>query len=187
MADEVILAEASFNRSVRTYWLLSGSIVCVITGVGILLLPLWLLLGHILTERYLQHMSCVLTDRSLKVSKGLLVRQEKTVPLDKITDLALIEGPIMRYMDLQAVKVETAGASSPGSFITLVGIVEAREFRDTVLRQRDAVVGLGSSAQLTPGPESGAAGDPLLVEIRDALLRIEKRLPEAGSNSETGD
>lgn len=177
MAQETILAEASFNRSVRTYWLLSGSMVFVATIVGIVLLPVWWVLGHFFTERYLQHMSCVLTDRSLKVSKGLFVRQEKTVPLDKITDLALIEGPIMRYLNLQAVKVETAGQSSAGSLITLVGIVEARAFRDTVLKQRDAVVGAGTTAspQLAAPPVEGQ--DKVLLEIRDALLRIEDRLP----------
>ena len=185
MAAEIILREASFNRSVRTYWLLTGSIICVVTVVGILLLPFWLLLGHYFTERYLQHMSCVLTDRSLKVSRGLLVRSEKTVPLDKITDLALIEGPIMRYLDLQAVKVETAGGSSPGSLITLVGIVGARDFRDTVLRQRDAVVGGGPTAPVVAGAPGQTASDPLLVEIRDALLRIEERLPRPAESDDS--
>ena len=185
MAAEVVLSEASFNRSVRTYWLLSGSIICVASVVGILLLPFWLLLGHFFTERYLQHMSCVLTDRSLKVSRGLLVRQEKTVPLDKITDLALIEGPIMRYLDLQAVKVETAGGSSPGSLVTLVGIVGARDFRDTVLRQRDAVVGGSPADSVLTGASNQASRDPLLVEIRDALLRIEERLPRPAPSDDS--
>ena len=179
MATEIILAEAEFNRSVRTYWLLSGSLICVATIVGIALLPFWLLLGHYYTERYLQHMSCVLTERSLKVSRGVFVRQEKTVPPDKITDLALIEGPIMRYLDLQAVKVETAGASSPGALIQLVGIVQAREFRDKVLRQRDAVASLTSVAQPEQGVAPLAGDSELLKEIRDALLRIEERLPRS--------
>ena len=179
MAAEVVLSEASFNRSVRTYWLLSGSIICVASVVGILLLPFWLLLGHFFTERYLQHMSCVLTDRSLKVSRGLLVRQEKTVPLDKITDLALIEGPITRYLNLQALKIETAGQSGPGALVQLVGIVDARKFRDTVLTQRDLVTGgqANSPEAITAGPPQG--DQALLAEIRDALIRIERKLPDA--------
>lgn len=176
MADDIVLAEAEFNRKVRTYWLLSGALVCVASVAGILLLPVWFLLGNYFTERYLRHMSCTLTDRSLKVSRGMFVRMEKTVPLDKITDLALIEGPIMRAFDLQAVKVETAGQSSPGALIKLVGVVEAREFRDTVLRQRDAV----ASASFPGAPETSVpaeSDDALLREIRDTLIRIEKKLP----------
>ena len=177
LADEIVLAQAEFNRKVRTYWLLSGALICVASIVGILVLPFWFLLGNYFTERYLQHMSCVLTDRSLKVSRGMFVRLEKTVPLDKITDLELIEGPIMRFFDLQAVKVETAGGSSPGALIKLIGIVDAREFRDTVLRQRDAVASASRSGPSELGAVATEHDDALLREIRDTLMRIEKKLP----------
>ena len=179
MSTEKILAQAEFNRSVRTYWLLSGIILCVVTVIGILFLPVWLILGNYFTERYLQNMKCVLTEKSLKVSRGILVRQEKSVPLDKITDLALIEGPIMRYLNLQALKIETAGQSGPGALVQLVGIVDARKFRDTVLTQRDLVTGgqANSPETITAGPPQG--DQALLAEIRDALIRIERKLPDA--------
>ena len=187
MTQEVVLAEATFNRNVRSYWLLSGSLILAVTLVGIPLLPLWLLFGHYFTERYLQHMSCVLTDRSLKVSRGMFVRQEKTVPLDKITDLGLVEGPIMRHYDLQAISIETAGQSGAGALVRLVGIGDTRGFRDLVLKQRDRVVGGGpdvlasASTSRASLPEDPRSGDSqVLVEIRDALLRIENRLPPTG-------
>ena len=176
MTDDTVLAEAEFNRSVRTYWLLSGTLTCIVTVVGLVVLPFWLLLGHYYTERYLQHLSCVLTERSLKVSRGIFVRQEKTVPLDKITDLALIEGPIMRHLDLQAIKVETAGTSTQGALIRLVGIVQARDFRDTVLRQRDAVASAAPAVHPDPVREPTTEDSQILREIRDSLLRIESRL-----------
>ncbi len=177
LAHETVLAQAAFNRKVRTYWLLSGALICTATVVGILLLPIWFLVGTHFTERYLKHMSCVLTERSLKVSRGIFVRQEQTVPLDKITDLALIEGPVMRCFDLQAIKVETAGHSSAGALITLVGIVDARKFRDTVLRQRDAVASAAHSAPTETIADPLKGSDELLREIRDTLMRIENKLP----------
>ena len=70
LAHETVLAQAAFNRKVRTYWLLSGALICTATVVGILLLPIWFLVGTHFTERYLKHMSCVLTERSLKVSRS---------------------------------------------------------------------------------------------------------------------
>lgn len=177
MVDDIVLAQAEFNRKVRTYWLLSGALICVASVVGILILPLWFLFGTYFTERYLKHMKCVLTDRSLKVSRGMFVRLEKTVPLDKITDLALIEGPIMRLLGLQAMKVETAGQSSAGALIKLVGIVDAREFRDTVLRQRDAVASVALSTPSETGAVPSAPDEALLRDIRDTLMRIEEKLP----------
>lgn len=178
MSDETILVEATFNRNVRKYWLFTGTIVCVVTVVGILFLPIWLFFGHLILERHLQHMSCTLTDRSLKVTRGIWVRQEKTVPLDKITDLEIVEGPLMRHYDLQAISVETAGQSGPGALIRLVGIDGARDFRDRVLKQRDAVMAGGQAPPLELATASSAPSDPVLVEIRDALLRIEDRLPK---------
>ena len=179
LSTERILLQAEFNRSVRTYWLLYGAIVLTVTVVGICLLPFWFLLGNYFTEIYLRRMHCTLTDRSLKVGRGFLVRVEKTVPLDKITDLGLVQGPIMRLLDIEALSVETAGQSSDGSLVTLVGIVKARAFRDAVLAQRDKVV--ASADRETPSVAAAApAGHDtaLLTEIRDILSRIERRLSE---------
>lgn len=192
-----VLREATFNRKVRSYWLLSGTTVMALTIVGIPLIPIWLLIGTWATERYLQHMSCSLTERSLKLSKGIFVRQEKTVPLDKITDVALVEGPIMRYLDLQAVKVETAG-SSTGAFLTIVGIENTREFRDAILDQRDLIADRDAEAlegrTAEPAPGGHTSGDPrtadaqlrLLAEIRDTLVRIESRIDGDGAGPATG-
>jgi putative membrane protein len=85
----------------------------------------------------------------------------------------------MRYLGLEAVSVETAGQSTPGALIKLVGIVETREFRAAVLKQRDAVVaGLSESARLSDASpaSSGSLSEELLVDIRDTLRRIEDRV-----------
>ena len=178
--QEKVLWEVQFDRRVRTYWLLSGAVVLLVTVVGIPLLPLWFLFGWFATERYLRRMSCVLTDKALKVGKGMLVREQKTVPLDKITDMGLVQGPIMRHFGLEALSVETAGQSSQGSLLKLIGIVDTRKFRDAVLRQRDVAVA-ALADEVRPSTAGVAAGrstsDAVMVEIRDILKRIEQRLP----------
>ncbi len=179
--DKTILWEAEFNPKVRTYWLLSGALVLLATVVGIPLLPFWFLFGYALTDRYLKHMRCVLTTGTLEVSKGMFVRVEKTVPLDKITDIGLVHGPIMRYYDLRALSVETAGQSSAGALVKLIGVVDTEAFRQAVLDQRDKVVAALAGGEAAPValPATGG-GDQveLLTEIRDAIHRIEGRLPE---------
>lgn len=182
MAEVATLREAEFNPKVRSYWLLSGTMILVATIVGIVLLPIWWIVGMWATQRYLDRITCTLTERSLKVSRGILVRQEMTVPLDKITDVGLVEGPVMRFLDLQAVRVETAGQSTAGAAIQLVGVRNARGFRDAVLDQRDRVsdlkqVGAGSSdsAEGAALPQ-GAAVTALLTEVRDTLQRIEGQI-----------
>jgi len=178
MSEENIIRKATFEPQVCTYWLLSGIIVFTVTIIGIPLLILWIPLGLIFTRRYLDRMECVLTPKALKVKKGILVRVEKTIPLEKITDMGMIQGPIMRKFGLHTLTVETAGQSGPGSLVALTGIVGAKEFRETVLAQRDMASGSSSesSSQATAGP--GSETNDLLIEIRDSLLRLEKALPQ---------
>lgn len=183
--EEPILREATFNPKVRTYWLLTGALVLTVSVVGIPLLIFWFPIGYALTGRYLERVRCVLTEKNLHVARGVLVRQEKTVPLDKITDLAMSHGPIMRQLGLRGLSVETAGQSGPGSLIKLVGIEGTEEFRAAVLAQRERVGGPGGGSS-APAPATAADGEAsvesakLLSEIRDSLLRIEKRLGDDG-------
>lgn len=177
MSEEKVIWDADFNDSVTSYWLLNGALICIFTVVGIIVLPFWYFIGKWLTRRYLASHQCTLTDRSLKVSKGIWVQTEKTVPLDRITDLGIVQGPIMRYFDIEALSVETAGQSSSSSLVQLAGIKEGRKFRDAVLQQRDTVVGSSEEkmAVSNSSPTTGNKHMELLTEIRDTLMRIEKK------------
>ena len=76
---------------------------------------------------------------------------------------------------LRALGVETAGNSVQGqSDATLTGVIDAPSFRDAILNQRDLVAG-SSAVAVSPATVTPTA-DPVLVEIRDSLLRIEGML-----------
>lgn len=181
---ERIFLEASFNPKVRTYWLLSGCFVLLATIVGIPLIPVWLFVGYAITGHMLNRMKCTLTTRSLKVEKGMFVRVEKTVPLDKITDLGVVQGPVMRHLEIESLSIETAGSTSPtGATLSLTGIENGRAFRDAVLEQRDLISGpVGPATTAASGNQSmdptanDAQTHAVLVDIRDSLQRIEASL-----------
>lgn len=178
MSAEQNILKAEFNPKVCNYWLLSGALVFIMTIVGIPLLILWFPLGFVFTKRYLDRMECVLTDKALKVRKGIFVRVEKTIPLEKITDMGMVQGPIMRSFGLHTLTVETAGQSGVGSLVSLTGIVNAPEFRETVLNQREQQA--SHKSQVSPLQSSNeqefSDGNSLLKEIRDSLVRIESIL-----------
>jgi putative membrane protein len=175
MSTETVIREASFDPKVKTYWLLSGALVFVLTIVGIPLLLLWFPLGLIFTGRYLDRMSCTLTSKNLKVKKGVLVRVEKTIPLDKITDMALVQGPLMRSMNIQRLSVETAGQSGAGALVSLTGIVLAEDFREAVLEQRDALTKQGREAEGREAVATAHKADDLSA-LTESVLRIERLL-----------
>lgn len=206
MQEERILQEASFTPEAIKYHALSATIgsavifvilgiVLIIptAGVSLILLAVPAVVWAVSKwyySLYFQKLSCVLTARKLKIGKGLLFRTEKAIPLDKITDMQMNQGPLMRYLDLESMKVETAGnaGSAGGALVSLVGIKDSRDFREAVLTQRDRVVGsqdLEDRADaVAPAPQDPAAiASPpetlaVLTEIRDTLARIETRLSE---------
>ena len=176
--EEKVIQDAEFNEAVTTYWLVNGMLVCVLTFFGILFLPVWYFVGKYFTKKYLDSHRCTLTNRNLKVAKGILTKVEKTVPLDRITDLGVVQGQLMRYFDIEALSIETAGQSGAGSLVRLTGVKDGRAFRDAVLKQRDMVVGSNEDlAPLAATPSLAADTNTakLLTEIRDSLVRLESK------------
>jgi len=181
-ADRILL-EARFDPRLQTYYLLQTMFVLLISLFGILLMPIWFFVGRAVHKRQYDALECELTERTLNFRKGFLFRVQKNVPLDKITDLALNEGPILRYLGLCSLTVETAGGGAgvgTGQAV-LVGVMDPIEFRNAVMRQRDAVAFNGGrqAAPAAPVAASAPSSDAqlaVLTDIRDALGRIESQL-----------
>lgn len=176
MQEETLIRKAEFDPKVCSYWLVSGIVTMTLIVVGIPFLPIWIVLGLKYTKKYLANMECLLTNKTLKIKKGVLIRVEKTVPLEKITDMGMVQGPIMRKFDLYTLTVETAGQSAQGALVSLTGIVNAQDFREAVLAQRDAVSASSSPKSTEPSQRESKDATSVLQEIRDALLRIEEDL-----------
>ncbi len=172
-----ILMQAEIMPEVIRYHMWGVVIFSVLTVVGIVLLPLTFPLARYLLGRYYERLEVVLTRRDLKVRRGILNTEEKSIPLEQITDLALNQGPIMRMFGLKGMRVETAGQSSAGALVTVVGLADVDEFRDAVLNQRDRVSDTDDERQPAASPppvENDTTA--LLTDIRDSLVRIEARL-----------
>lgn len=184
MRTENVLITARFDPRLPKYWLLQAVVGLAITLVGIpLILPV-LVLGPVLFKKWYEALECDLTDRSLHIRRGVVFRKEKNIPLDKIQDIGTTEGPLLRRFGLAKMRIETAGQTAQGmADAQLVGIVDMLAFRDAVLEQRDLVSGFGrpQAPKTEAAPTTAEGGDEVLREIRDTLLRIEKRLDESSS------
>jgi putative membrane protein len=170
--NDELLTAARFDDKLRTYWYLQAVLICVVTVIGIVILPIWLLgLGHWYVRRSFEALKCELHERTLVVKRGIFFKVEKTIPLDKIQDLTVKEGPLLRKLGLRSLKIETAGQGTPGaSEADLIGVVNPIDFRDAVLRQRDSMSAVPVSR---PGTDEGAGSEiELLTEIRDLVSQI---------------
>ena len=114
--DDPVLLTGTFNPKLKTYWMIQAVIILTITITGIPLLVLVPILIPFMRKRF-NALSCEMTEKFLKVKKGVLVRSEKNVPLEQITDLGIVEGPIMRALGIKQLSVETAGQSAQGPLV----------------------------------------------------------------------
>jgi len=173
MSKSSVLLKAQFNPRIKKYLLLYISLIFVATIFGIILLPIVLLVAPVIIGKYFDRLSAELTTRALRFEKGVLFHVERTIPLDKIQDLTFKEGPLLRYFGLSILKVETAGGSGQGQAdLTLIGIIDAADFRSRVLEQRDKV----TDNKYSEPSETGEPTLEVLRQIRDTLKSIDQKI-----------
>lgn len=118
----------------------SNTVPAVACIVGIPLAPFVYLITLWHQKKFYDRLEVILTRRDLVVRMGIWNRQEKSIPLEKITDVALLEGPIMRAFGVKGLRIETAGqVSGAMGLVNLVGIEDPDGFRDRILEQRDRI------------------------------------------------
>ena len=167
------LCEASFDPKIASHGRVMLSLLFFITVVGIPFIPFMLLFTLWYYPEYLRRISARLTTNAVEIRKGVFFRKEATIPLNRITDVRLHDDPVMRHYGLRGLRVETAGQSGQDSSSEgdLVGVVDAVEFRDLILRQRQKVLS-GEETRPEAAAPTGAVPE-LLTEIRDILARME--------------
>jgi len=167
--------QSHFSPKLKFYLYFGSALYLAITVVGILLLPLWFVFGGLWVKRYYNSLKLDLTDRTVVIKKGVWFRKELTIPFDKIQDISIHEGPILKAFGIMSLRIETAGqrnAATGQSDADLTGLIDARGMRDRILALRDAQITNGQQ----PAAQQGATSQELLAEIRDALIRIENKL-----------
>lgn len=186
MRNEKVILEATFDEKLVRYWMLSTQLVLFISIVGIPLMPIWLIFGWSFHRKQFERLTAKLTDRSLEIRRGYLFRMEKNVPLDRIQDLTMTEGPLLRWLGIARLHVETAGQNvGGGGGAHLVGVVDAPAFRDAVLDQRDAIAGSTGDGVTSTRRDLGAQGSESasLAELLESVRRIEKSVERIAGRS----
>jgi membrane protein YdbS with pleckstrin-like domain len=134
-------------------------LVCAGLLIGLLLTCVWIFLWFILRfwlgwllpliVLYICGVACFavtwvkvlrygLTDAALLINKGIWFKSRKTIPLDKITDLEFIQGPLLRFFGMWIIKVQTAGTGSQMPVAMLIGVRSPEQIREEILAAKTA-------------------------------------------------
>ena len=155
-----------FDRKIIIYWWMMANIGLLTSVIGIILMPIWIPFGWLVHQKQYEHMSGALTDRSINMRMGWLFKKQQNIPLDKLTDVSIHEGPILNAFGVVRMQFETAGAAP---FI-LTGVKHSDQCRDLVLQQRDSLV--STTQNSATSDDSGN----VLVEIRDILQEMSAKI-----------
>jgi membrane protein YdbS with pleckstrin-like domain len=134
----------------------------------------------------------VLTDRSLRIRRGILDIHETTISFENVQNVEVRQGPLQRYFGIADVLVTTAGggvashgkgahSSSLGAHVGLLqGLDDAEVVRNQIMAcvERTRAAGLGDEHPHEVGPPATAASAlstqhlAVLREIRDSVRRL---------------
>ncbi len=123
----------------------------LVLGIGLFVVHLGYAVARYLTLEY------TLTDEELRIREGLLQRQERRIPLDRIQDLGCESTLLRRALGLTVVLVETASGRGVEARLDALGRADADHLREVLLAARRAAVRPAVAA--TPG-EPAASGPP---------------------------
>ena len=178
MKEELILREATFNPKVKTYIFFVVLFFLFTSVIGILIIPIWIFgLGQWMSGKFFKTLSCQITNKNLKFSKGLILHIEKTIPVENIQDLSFMGGPILRYFGLTVIKIETAGGGGGNhnqNMMSMLGINDAESFKTDILLQREKVIHEKNNS--SNQSNTTTIDSQLLMDIKNELIEIKNKM-----------
>ncbi len=119
----------------------------LVAALGLFVLQLGYAVARYLTLEY------TLTDEELRIREGLLHRQERRIPLDRIQDLGFESTLLRRALGLSVVMVETASGRGVEARLDALSRGDAEHLREVLMAARPA------ADRATDGDPSAATGD----------------------------
>ena len=105
------------------------------------------------------------TEKELVVRDGLVTRNVRHIPYDRVHNVALVRNPIHRLLGVTSARIETAAGGKPEALLCVLSLEAAEELRFHTL-------GEGREAAATGTPTSALVEMPLLQVPDRELARL---------------
>lgn len=106
-------------------------------GVGLIFLAIYLLwYGPWWTRAWVQTLSYRVEGSVLHVAGGVFFKKFKAIPLERITDVIISQGPILRRYGLYDIRVQTAGTGQQMPEANLWAVESPEDVRQRILDLR---------------------------------------------------
>jgi uncharacterized protein len=163
-----VLVPLFLSESAETlFWALGGLAVLVVLFI------IW-------TRLYYDSMWYELHDDEMRWKRGVLFRRTGIVPYNRITNIDVRQGPVMRALDISTLSIQTAGYSGKAQAeIRIEAIVYADELRELIrsmVRVSSGGDGTGSGGAVPARVTGSAELQQVLDEMRAIRALLEKKL-----------
>jgi putative membrane protein len=92
----------------------------------------------------------------IRIDSGILTRTHRSIPFDRVQDVDIIQGPVMRLLGLATVKFETGGSGPAGTadgLLQVISLERAEQLRALVRAHRSGTVATPTmAAEAAPAP-----------------------------------
>ena len=92
----------------------------------------------------------------LIIRSGVLSKTERHIPLARVQDVRLRQGPMHRLLRVVEVQIETAGGQGAEAKLSVLSQAEATRLREAIFAHRVALVGAGATVADATAPAAGA-------------------------------
>ena len=111
-----------------------------------------------------------LTESSLLVESGTIVRRERRIPIGRIQDLEIRQGFMHRFLGLARVEMTTAGSDALEVSLNVIRKVEAESLKRTIAASHDIL--FEPSQRLESIPQDAGEDASCLVQLSDRELVV---------------
>ncbi|WP_421909973.1 PH domain-containing protein [Methanolacinia petrolearia] len=138
------------------------------------LLIISLLVTVVWNSLYYKSIVYHLNETEMTWKRGVWFRQTGIVPYNRITNVDIVQGPLMRIFGISNLRIQTAGYSAQNvAEIRITGIEEPEPLREMIM---GFVRSRGPAAAATGGDDSESSGQVSSGETLDELREIRKIL-----------
>ncbi len=156
--------------------MLEEPVFAIIGIIGAVALVVCLVFACIWVPLYYKSVIYHLNDTEMTWKRGVWFRKTGIVPYNRITNVDIVQGPVMRIFGISHLKIETAGggASKSSAEIQIEGVKDPEPLRQMIM---DFVRGQKPAAAAT-GTEYSKAATPDMQTLIEEVAAIRRLLEE---------
>jgi uncharacterized protein len=157
-------------------YLVDPSMPAIAAYASVAVLVVMLVLGMIWSKLYFITVQYHMNETEITWKRGVLFHSTGIVPYNRMTDVNIVQGPLMRRFGISHLNIQTAGATAnKSSVITIEGMNRAEELRGIIIDHMRGAAAGGATVGVVEDETSATDMSALVAEVREIRRLLEEK------------